>query len=355
MSSRCTRAVEYDIMRIIACFCVIMIHSAVFDQGGTYEVQSSEFLAIKFWEVIARWAVPAFVMLSGLLILPHADETSIKRLFTHRVFRMFIIYIIWSLVYSFHNTYILGKVYASSKFKTFIDGGFSGELHMWYLPMLAGLYMISPILAIIIKNISRRWMQYWIGGLFVFTSLIPFIEKLNIKVVSNIISNINGYINLQFFGGWTLYFVLGYYINNKNLSKNQRKLICFCTIVSVLFTLVTTLGYCWWYGKPMGILSYEYPNIVIYGIGIFIIFKEKVAKISFTDNCKQIIYQVSKLTLGIYLIHVLILRILYQLGMSISVFHPAISVPVVSLITFMVAALIIWIIRKIPIVGTYIA
>ena len=41
---RTQRAVEYDIMRIIACLCVIMIHSAVFEQDSIYAVQSSEFL-----------------------------------------------------------------------------------------------------------------------------------------------------------------------------------------------------------------------------------------------------------------------------------------------------------------------
>lgn len=216
------RIATYDVMRIIACFCVIMIHSAVFEQDSIYAVQSSEFLSIKFWGVIARWAVPAFVMLSGMFILPHADETSIKKLFGHRVLRMLIAYIAWSAVYSFYNTFVLGNVYAPTKLKTFIDGCFSGELHMWYLPMVAGLYIAAPILTVIIKNIGEKWAKYWILGLFIFTSIIP-------------------------------------------------------------------------------------------------------------------------------------LRILYQVGFGISLFHPIISVPIVSLVTFIFAALVIWIIRKIPIIGTYIA
>lgn len=352
---RYQRAVEFDIMRIIACFCVIMIHCAVFEQDSFYEVQSSEFLSIKFWGVIARWAVPAFVMLSGMLILPRADETSIKRLFEHRVLRMLITYIAWSIVYSFHNTYILGNVYAPTKFKTFIDGCFSGELHMWYLPMLAGLYIAAPILAIIIKNTSRQWTKYWMLGLFIFTSLIPFIEKLNIKFISTIISSINGYMDLQFLGGWTLYFVLGYYISNTEFSKKKEWMIYFCAGIAFLFTLFATVGFYKWYGEPMGILSYEYPNIVIMGAGVFLLFKEKVSKFSLTEECKQRICDLSKLTFGIYLIHVLILRILYQFGFGISLLHPIISVPIVSLVTFIFAALIIWLVRKIPIIGTYIA
>lgn len=349
------RVVEYDIMRIIACFCVIMIHSAVFEQESMYVVQSSEFLSIKFWGVIARWSVPAFVMLSGMLILPHADKISIKRLFVHRVLRMLVAYVTWSVVYSFYNTYILGNVYAPTKFKTFIDGCFSGELHMWYLPMLAGLYIAAPILIIIIENISGKWMKYWIGGMFVFSSLIPFIEKLNVKYVSTIISSISGYMNLQFLGGWTLYFVLGYYISHTAFTKKQVKVIYCCTGIAFLFTFITTVGFYRWYGESMGILSYEYPNIIILGVGVFLLFKEKISKISFTENYKQRIYSLSKLTFGIYLIHVLVLKILYQFGLSISIFHPIISVPIVALATFIFAALLIWIVRKIPVIGTYVA
>ena len=105
----------------------------------------------------------------------------------------------------------------------------------------------------------------------------------------------------------------------------------------------------------MGILSYEYPNIVIFGAGVFLLFKEKISKISFTENCKKRVFSLSKLTFGIYLIHVLVLRILYQVGFGISLFHPIISVPIVSLVTFIFAALIIWIIRKIPVIGSYLA
>ena len=349
------RAVEYDIMRIVACFCVIMIHSAVFEQDSIYAVQSSEFLSIKFWGVIARWAVPAFVMLSGMFILPHADESSIKKLFVHRVLRMLIAYIAWSVVYSFYNTFVWGNVYASTKLKTFIDGCFSGELHMWYLPMLAGLYIAAPILTVIIKNIGEKWAKYWILGLFIFTSIIPFIEKLNIKFVSTIVSSINGYMDLQFLGGWTLYFVLGYYIGHTEFSKKKAQVIYFCAGMVFLFTVIATVGFYVWYGEPMGILSYEYPNIVIWGAGVFLLFKEKVSKLSFSENCKKRIFSLSKLTFGIYLIHVLILRILYQVGFGILLFHPIISVPIVSLVTFIFAALVIWIIRKIPIIGTYIA
>lgn len=150
------RYVEYDLLRIVACFGVIMIHCAVFEQDKLYDYSTWAYQGIKIWGVLARWAVPAFVMLSGMMIIPHADEVTVGRLLKHRVFRMLIVYIGWSCVYSFYNTYILNIIYAPTKFKTFIDGCFSGEIHMWYLPMLAGLYFISPLLAVLVKNTDKK-------------------------------------------------------------------------------------------------------------------------------------------------------------------------------------------------------
>lgn len=349
------RYIAYDIMRIIACFGVIMIHCAVFEQEALYNYSTWEYQGIKLWGVLSRWAVPAFVMLSGMLVIPKADEISIKRLFIHRVFRMLFAYIAWSCVYSFYNTYVLEKVYATTKLKTFIDGCFSGEIHMWYLPMLGGLYLISPILSIIVRNASRKWSAFWIAGLVMFTSIIPFIEFLNIKFVSVIVQSINGYMDLQFLGGWTLYFVLGYYIGIHTFTKKERILIYSISMVALIFTFYFTIIYCMVHGKARGVLSYEYPNIVLFSGGIMIFFKEEVSNLHFKNTTEKRIIGLSKLTFGIYLIHVLLLKVFYFWGINIQMFHPLLSVPLVALAVFLSGGGIIWVVRKCPLIGTYLA
>lgn len=349
------RYIEYDILRIVACFSVIMIHCAVFDQINLYNYTSFEYQSIQTWGVISRWAVPVFVMLSGMLIIPRADEISIFQLMKHRVLRMLIVYIAWSCIYSFYNTYFLDIVYSTSKFKTFVDGCFSGETHMWYLPMLSGLYLISPILGNLVKNLNKKWACFWICGMFIFTSIIPFVELLEIKFVSTIVSSINGYMDLQFLGGWTLYFVLGYYIQNHTFSKKEVLLIYVGAIVGFVFTFFVTVPYCVLNGKPMGVLSYEYPNIVIFSMGIMVFFKEKISKIRLKQFIQDKIIFLSKLTFGIYLIHILLLKIWYAVGFNIQILSPIVSVPLISLVVFLNGAMVIFLVRKIPYLGKYIA
>lgn len=349
------RYIEFDILRILACFFVIVIHAAVFDQADNYAQQSFDRQAIYFWGIIARWAVPAFVMLSGMLILPKADETSIKRLMIHRVLRMLIVYVAWSCVYSAFNVFVMKNNYAGSTIKTLFDGCFSGELHMWYLPMIAGLYLISPLLAILLKNISKKWLIFWLSVMFIFSSLFPLIEKFDINIISKIISTINGYMDVRFLCGWTFYFVLGYVIKNHNFSKKEIRIVQILFVVGLLFTFFFTIGYSLLFGYPFGVLPYEYPNIVFVSVGVFVFFKEKVSKINVGERLSKGIVAVSNLTFGIYLIHVLILKSLYLLGVNIAFCTTAISVPIVSLAAFVISAIIIWLFRKIPVVGKYLA
>lgn len=140
------RKIEFDLMRIIACLGVIMIHADVFNQLDSYSTNSLSYQGINIWGTLSRWAVPAFVMLSGMFVIPKSGKESLKQLFVKRVIRMVVAYIVWSAVYSFYNVFFLNKVYSGTKIKTFLDGCFSGETHMWYLLMLAGLYIISPLL-----------------------------------------------------------------------------------------------------------------------------------------------------------------------------------------------------------------
>lgn len=349
------RQTEYDIMRIIACFGVIMIHAAVFDQVSLYAKTTWSYQWIYIWGVLSRWAVPAFVMLSGMMILPAADTVSVSRLLTHRVIRMMVIYVVWSAVYSAYNVYVLDIVYAPTKFKTFLDGCFSGELHMWYIPMIAGLYLISPILCTLVKKLECRWTVFWLVALFTFSSVIPFLVKLDIKFVSAIIASITEYADLQFLGGWTLYFVLGYYIRQHVFSRRERCAVYLIALAALVYTLERTILYCMRNGVAYGVQNYEYPNMYAVSVGVMVFFKDEVSRIHLPPRWEKGIAAISRLTFGIYLSHVLLLRIAYAAGLNLQIAHTALSVPAVSLVVFAAGAMLSKLILSIPVVGKYIA
>lgn len=355
MTTEKKRYVEYDVMRILACFGVIMVHAGVFGQADQYAHTTLAGQAFSIWGMLSRWAVPAFVMLRGMMILPKAEETTIPKLLVKRALRMLLAYIAWSCVYSAYNVFVLGNIYSTSVLKTFIDGCFSGETHMWYLPMLAGLYLASPILAILVKKLDKKWAGYWLVAMFAFSSLIPFVEKLNINFISVVVGSINGYMDLQFFGGWTLYFVLGYYIRQHSFTKKEKWAVYIAAMIAFLFTFERTILYAVRNGHSFGVLPYEYPNIVLYSAGLMVFFKEEVSRISFGERAKKWISGISALTFGIYLSHILLLKVLYSVGVQVQMFHPVASIPLVSALVFVIGAGLTWLLHRIPVLGKYLA
>ncbi|HHZ06383.1 MAG TPA: acyltransferase family protein [Clostridiales bacterium] len=350
------RMVHYDLMRVIACLFVIMIHSAVCDQMSLYENNTLAFQASNIWGVLARWAVPAFVMLSGMMFLRDDKETNLKDLYKRKVLIMFTAYIFWSAIYSCYNVFVLGKLSSGTALKSLFDGCFSGELHMWYILMAAGLYIASPIIKVLLHKLSKKLLIYWVVAMLVFGSIIPMITTLKFPpIIEGILDTFNRNMDLQFFCGWTLYFVLGYLIQNHNFTSKERKIIYTLAIISFVFTMFFTVGYSVLKSKSLGVLPYEYPNIVFMSVGILLFFKETVSKIKFGDKAKKVIVTLSSLTFGIYLSHVLILKVLYTAGINLSICNPIISIPVISIIIFVLGGCLSWLLLKIPLINKYIA
>ena len=86
-------------------------------------------------------------------------------------------------------------------------------------------------------------------------------------------------------------------------------------------------------------------------MGVFLFFTDVVSKHKFSNKFKRVITSLSGLTYGIYLIHVLILKVLHNMGVSLSFCAKSVSILIVSLITFIFAAIIVHIMKKVPLVG----
>ncbi|RGI10538.1 hypothetical protein DXD22_02295 [Ruminococcus sp. TF12-19AC] len=107
------------------------------------------------------------------------------------------------------------------------------------------------------------------------------------------------------------------------------------------------------FGFKIGVLGYSNPNIVFMSMGVFLFFTDVVSKHKFSNKFKRVITSLSGLTYGIYLIHVLILKVLHNMGVSLSFCAKSVSILIVSLITFIFAAIIVYIMKKVPLVGKY--
>ena len=83
------REIWPDMLRIIAAFFVVFLHSASAGMHGFYGYHgpdSSAFQFCNFYASITRWTVPVFVMLSGMFFLDLQKEYTLKKLYSKKVF-----------------------------------------------------------------------------------------------------------------------------------------------------------------------------------------------------------------------------------------------------------------------------
>ena len=87
-----------DILRILAVFAVMMIHVSA---SGFYTnpVQSFTWQVVNFYECMVRWAVPVFVMVSGIFLLNPQKEITLSKLYRKNIFRIVMALITWGLFY----------------------------------------------------------------------------------------------------------------------------------------------------------------------------------------------------------------------------------------------------------------
>ena len=71
-----------DILRIVACFSVIMLHASA-QPWYSLPVDGIGFKIANSYDALFRFGVPVFVMISGALFLAPDREITIKKLYWH--------------------------------------------------------------------------------------------------------------------------------------------------------------------------------------------------------------------------------------------------------------------------------
>ena len=232
------RILYYDYLRILATFAVIILHVAA-QNLRKVEIGSFPWDVFNFTDSAVRWCVPIFVMISGALFLDNNKPLSIKKLYTKNILRIIIAFLFWSAIYATYNV-LDGK--------TLRDGILffvKGHYHLWFMFMIAGLYVIVPLLRKI--TASKSATQYFIVVGFIFSFLIPrtinLLQVLEIPHTTDLLKSISDAFNNVYFNftsGFVIYFVLGYYLSHYQIKKSLRIVSYLVGILAYLFTAFFT-------------------------------------------------------------------------------------------------------------------
>ena len=341
-----------DYMRIIATLAVIMIHVSSY-RFQAVEVTSTEWAAMNFYDSIARYAVPVFLMLSGALFLQEDKKIDVKLLYGKYIFRIVTAFIFWSVIYAVYIHYNKGWQKMLTRF-------IEGYTHMWYLFLIVGLYMIVPFLKQIIA--SKELTKYFLLLGFVFTFLIPEIlywmqnsPNEVCSVIGKAANNALKDMDFRFAAGLVFYFVGGAYLNQITLNKKTRTFIYIAGILGFLATIVITYVLTLEKGKPVTTYyGHLKINVLLESIFVFVFCKYELSKFKLGKVMQTVIIALSKYSFGVYLVHMLVRNVLAKnFGLYSLTFHPILAIPVVTFVIVVISFLISMILNHIPVVRRF--
>lgn len=342
------RQLNMDLLRILACFSVIMLHSSA-QFWYDLPLLSGNWLIANSYDAAFRFGVPIFVMLSGRFFLSREGEVDIKSLYCKNILRLFVIYWVWSIVYGLWDSrYWMGA--EGVVWKDYLTEILLGRYHLWYLPMQIGLYMLLPVLKSWVMNCTRKNLEYFLLLFLVFEIGISTAKILRIPgPVLQVVQQFNVELACSYAG----YFVLGYYLYRYPPQKKAR-LGLYAGGVAGLFgavgisVLETKLK-----GQAMATAFDGYSLFTfLVVIALYVCFQN--LKISPKGAGGWLIKELSADTLGIYLMHVLLMEFLEGFGIHSMTINIILGIPLLAVQCFVICALAAALLRRIPLVGKYI-
>lgn len=331
------RIVYLDVLRVICSFFVIILHVASQNWSST-DVHSFAWDVFNFYESLTRFTVPVFVMISGSLFLNNRIDIGIKKLYKKNVLRLMIVYLGWGFIYA---AYL--HIGSWNGIKNFVIDVINGYYHMWFIPMLIGLYVLVPVLRKITAD--QKVMKYFIIISVFWGFMVPVALKFPIiSKFDYFYNNMNMYFQL----GYVLFFVLGSYLLERDFGR-LTKYIVVGGILGVALTWIISKIMSVRAGSAVGYYGNDTIPVLLSSIAVFVGVKHICSKRFITDKWKQRIYNCAAYSLGIYLVHPLWVLILKNAGINTLICNPVLSVPMISIIVFILSTITIWIIKRIPV------
>ena len=340
-----------DLIRSVAIILVIILHAAI-EPTPNIDIMSPQ--GIELWWVsnsydsISRTAIPLFVMLTGALLLsPSKVDEPLRVFFKKRWKRVGLAVLFWGSIYFIWDFTVKGKAFSGV---AILNGILAGPyVHFWYVYVLIGLYLITPLLRVIVAHANWSIIRYFLILWFVGTGIIPLL-RLYVPI-----NSASAWFRDSIFvlTGLIGYFVLGAYTDRL---KFRRSTLALMLVVGFIATIAGTYFLVGSLGENYSKFLFDSSNfsVIIASIGLFLLLSSVPNKTIITrfPHVYRALQVISHNSLPIYLFHMIVLESLQKgyLGFKISVttINPIIEVPIITVVTLAICLAIIVPIKKIP-------
>lgn len=293
------RVLYYDVLNVVACFSVIVLH---FNGVSHFYSPTAMWYEALAAECLFFWAVPIFLMLTGATLMRYRERYDTTAFFKKRLTRVFVPFLIWSVI-ALVWSIATGQMDPHLGPRTLITLTLNTEpmsVYWFFIPLFA-IYLAMPVLSLLAKDENDRALWYGVVVTFVTVSLLP-------PLFSLVGMTYNDGLRFPLFGGYLIFPVLGYLLAKTDFTKRQRIVIYLLGIGATVFRYAATIYLSSAQGS-LNTLFWEYLGFpgVLLGVAVFVFAKQvRWERLFSTQRSQRTLAKVAGCSFGIYLIHMFV-------------------------------------------------
>ena len=345
--------IDVDLIRTIAILGVLLLHAAndlTIQQLNDLEIL--RWVTVDVYQSIGRIGVPLFIMLSGALLLAPKKETeSIRDFFKKRWIRVGLPFVFWAVIYFIWEIFVNHQAVTVN---FFIDGILTGPyFHFWYIYMLLGLYLLTPILRVVVAHARREVLKLFLAVWFAGTAILPVVALLTPYYLDPNVLTVPIYVGI---------YVLGIYLLEVQVKKSYLVAAILSGVaLTAIFTyaLAATVG-----GATMFYFQdYSSATMILTSASLFLLMvsyplSSPQPKTENPSLGRKLLHLVSENTLAIYFLHLIVIEVFQRgfLGFAVNgnTINSIVGVPLMVALTLGLCLLVVVPLKRVPVLKKFI-
>lgn len=267
------RQSNFELLRIISCFMIIVLHYLNGDMGGALDnviKGSLNYYIAYFIESLCIVGVNSFVLICGYFMIKKTE------IYIGKIVKLFLTLLFYSLICLFIAIAFNIKDFTYKEFVLAIIPFLGGR--RWFISTYIILFLLSPYINKLLNNISKKnYLIYLIILILIFSLWPTFLPYPPV--------NDGGYGIINFI---LLYSIGGYFkLHTKKIPSKLTTIIMY-----IFFSILTTIM------SFYNVGAWNYNNIfnIMSSLSLFLLFNNIKIKSKYINN-------LSKLSFGIYILH----------------------------------------------------
>ncbi|MFC1462239.1 acyltransferase [Verrucomicrobiota bacterium] len=341
------RIVSLDLLRLLAAFGVVALHSSAIRLMPFLE----DLWAAKWWMAHVMLAmkvcVPLFVLISGSLLLDPAKYRDDWGSYRKQLTRILVPLVVWV---SFYSLLAVLKLYRQdalslAALKVPVVRGVA-YFHLWYLFMALGLYVFTPFFRMVVRESTPERLRYLVVLLLLFGlgywGITGFIGRKYYCVAND----------LLIFPPYLIFYFVGYYIRRfwKMAFPVWLPILSFGVfwasgVVGETLLLLIRGKYVGFFYTPLS------PSLVGMALSLFVLAVRLEAQLrNLRPSAKGALTFMARATLGCYCVHPFVMQhVIGRFDIDAAGLAFAVFVAVEAASVFVVSTAIALILLRIPI------